>query len=260
MVLPIRVESVRPLVRYVDQHQAIIDTHFTTIVCPSDSAAPPPSTLLGQNVHVLVEINGMDGFHDEGECTLRMEDGRGSIRFEVVQPDRWWPAGLGPQALYQLRIGLVMADELVDHREVVFGLTSVRRDERYDLGYMPTLLINGQVIDVRDIVIVDRVDERGLLPAAGGSVLLVRDHYGSDLLYDAADRAGLLLIQCVPVDEQGSTGKTIDAQIERLASHPSLAGYFVGHLGALCKRVESRIRVIDPTRAIFHHFPLGRAA
>ena len=76
----------------------------------------------------------------------------------------------------------------------------------------------------------------------------------------SADRAGILLIQCVPVDEQGSPAETIDTQIERLASHPSLAGYFVGHLGKLCDTVAERIRAIDPTRAVFRRFPVEMAA
>jgi len=260
MVLPVRVSSVRPLVRYVDDQQAVIDTHFQTTVKPADETAPPPEALLGRSAQVLVEINGMDGFHDEGECKLTLDQGHGAIRFEVIQPDRWWPAGMGAQALYQLRIGLVMDNQLVDHQEVTFGLASVRRDERFDLGYLPTLLINGQVIDVQDVVVVDQVDERGLLPAAGGSVLVVRDHYGSDLLYNAADRAGILLIQCVPVDGQGSPGATIGEQVERLSSHPSLAGYFVGHLGKLRDAVAQQIHEIDPTRAVFHQFPIGTAA
>lgn len=260
MVFPVRVSSVRPLVRYVDDQQAVIDTHFQTTVTPANEDAPPPESLMRHTAQVLVEINGMDGFHDEGECRLTLDDGHGAIRFEVVQPDRWWPAGMGEQPLYQLRIGLVMDDQLVDHQEITFGLTSVRRDARFDLGYLPTLLINGQVIDVHDVVLVDRVHEQGLLPAAGGSVLAVRDHYGSDLLYDAADRAGILLIQCVPIDALGSPDATIDEQVERLASHPSLAGYFVGHLGSRSDAVARQIRTIDPTRAVFRHLPLGSAA
>ncbi len=259
MVLPVRVQTVRPLVRYVDDQQAVIDTHFTTILRPAEDT-PPPDQVLGRTVHVLVEINGTDGFHDEGECQLRLDAGRGSVRFEVVQPDRWWPAGMGTQALYELRIGLVADGELVDHHAVTFGLTSVRRDRKFDVGHNPSLLINGQVIDIEQVVIVDRIDERGLLPATSASLLLVRDHYGSDLLYDAADRAGILLVQCVPVDENGSPDQTIGEQVERLASHPSLAGYFVGHLGRRRDAVTRQIRGIDPTRAVFRRFPLDPAA
>lgn len=260
MVLPVRFASVRPLVRYVDDQQAVIDTHFTTVIRPTGDGPPPRDQVLGRTVHVLVEINGLDGFHDEGECSLRLEDGRGSLRFEVVQPDRWWPAGMGTQALYELRIGLAADGELVDHRTIVFGLTSVRRDRRYDMGDTPSLLINGQVIDINDVVMVDRIDERGLLPATGTSLLLVRDHYGSDLLYEAADRAGILMIQSVPIDARGSADETVEQQVERLASHPSLAGYFVGHLGRRRDAVTRRIRGLDPTRAIFQRFPLDPAA
>src|SRR5690606_19083748 len=86
--------------------------------------------------------------------------------------------------------------EETDRQTVTFGMTSVRQDAA-------TLLVNGQSCRIGSVVTVDRVQEKQLLPAAGDSLLLVRDHYGTEQLYDAADRAGILLVQCVPLSPDG---------------------------------------------------------
>ena len=52
----------------------------------------------------------------------------------------------------------------------------------------------------------------------------------------------------------------IARHLDRLTPHPSLAGWFVGHLGAVAERVARRIRSLDPTRAVFRDAPVQPAA
>lgn len=249
MARPVRLSSVRPLVRYVDQDQAVIDTHlFAAPPLPEDGQPPNPL------VDVNVEINGSDGFHDEGETQLRLVNGTASMRFEVIQPQRWWPAGMGEQPLYELTVNLVMKDELIDQRKITIGLTSVRPDAPTAEDAL-ALLVNGQVCEIRSVLVMDRIDERALLPVTGTSLLLVRDHYGPDMLYEAADRAGILLVQCIPVHPGGMPGVDVAAQVDRLSPHPSLAGWFVGHLGQLSDEVARQIEALDPTRTVFRELP-----
>src|SRR5690606_21495749 len=99
------------------------------------------------------------------------------------------------------------------------------------------LIVNGELCAIESVVSVDRSDESRMLPAAGNSLLVVRDHYGTDLLYDAADRAGILMVQCVPIHPQGAPEQDVAVEVSRLASHPSLAGWYVGHLGELTERI-----------------------
>src|SRR5690606_12906808 len=91
------------------------------------------------------------------------------------------------------------------------------------------------------------------------SLLIVRDHYGTDLLYDAADRAGILMVQCVPIHPSGEPERDVAVEISRLAGHPSLAGWYVGHLGNLSDRLAAAIRTLDPPHTIFRELP-GEAA
>lgn len=246
-----RITAVRPLVRYVDEQQAVIEVHVATDSAAAREVAPPDA-----RVEMLLQIAGADGFIDEARTQLALQGGEGLVRFELVEPQRWWPAGMGEQALYELTLSLVRGQELLDSRNITLGLASVRPDPAELDGDEPHLLVNGQVCTVRSVLTVDRVDESQLLPAAGDSLLLVRDHYGPDLLYQAADRAGILLVQCVPIHPEARPELDVAQQVNRLVAHPSLAGWFVGHLGRLSDEVADRLRQLDPTRNVFRRFPV----
>ena len=253
---PVRIQTLRPLVRYVDHDHAVIEAHFATLP-PVDPAEQPPAC---RAVQVHLEIEGSDGFHDEGDARLQLHDHQGSLRFEVVHPQRWWPAGMGDQPLYRLSLQLDDPGYGCGGGETTFGLTSIRRDRVLGDGFAPSLLVNGQICDIDSVVVIDQINEKQLLPATGESLLLVRDHFGTELLYDAADRAGILLIQCVPIDPNASFETSVAREVARLAPHPSLAGYYVGHLGELIEPVTAALRRLDPTRTVFRRFPLDEAA
>jgi beta-mannosidase len=252
----VKLAGMRALVRYVDEEQAVIDAHFRTMPVLPEAARG----FEAERVDVLVEIDGMDGFHDEGQTRLILRDGGGSVRFDLVQPSRWWPAGMGEQAMYRVGMKLFVHDDEADARDVAVGLTSVRRDPALLEPGETTLLVNGQVCELKSLIVVDRVQQTRLLPAGGDSLLIVRDHYGDDTLFDAADRAGILVIQCVPVDACGSRASTLADHVERLSHHPSLIGYYVGHLGPVGNRLAKCVRDLDPTRSVFRKLPQLDAA
>lgn len=254
MSIDLRLDSVRPLVRYVDEEQAVIEIHFHAV-------GPIPRAAVGftGEADIHITIQGLDGFHDEGHARAPLHNGKGSARFEVVHPQRWWPAGMGDQPLYELTLRLIDGDNVLDQHTATIGLTSVRRDSEAMDEDHPGFLINGQHFQAQSVVMVDKVDENNLLPATGNSLLLIRDHYGPELLYEAADRAGVLLIQSVPISAKGRPSVEVADEVDRLAAHPCLAGWFVGHLGDVQDTVTERIRALDPTHNIFERFPEPRA-
>ncbi|MDZ4782581.1 MAG: hypothetical protein SGJ19_20230 [Planctomycetia bacterium] len=251
-----RFSSIRPLVRYVDEEQAVVEV-MVNLQQPLPLAALARRRFgavsrLPRDVQVRVDVDTEDGFHDEEAIHLMPRSDNGSVKVRIVEPRRWWPAGMGDQPLYKLSVNLMVDDEPADRWTGTFGLTSVRH---WRLPGDTALSVNGQACNIGAVVPVDLVHERHLLPVTGDSLMIVRGHWGSDLLYEAADRAGILLIQCVPLDAEGRPEEAIIEQVNRLSRHPSLAGWFVGHLGRFTERMAFLIECLDPTRPVFKEIP-----
>lgn len=253
--------TVRPLVRYVDSTQAVIDVHIT-VHAGEDS---PLANASGYPIDIHIQMTGPDGYVFEHRAELETRNGTGMIRFEMGQPKRWWPASMGDQPLYDLGIAILVGDDVTHRWHNTFGLTSVRPANTPDdtlavtarpsEKHVPTFLVNGHECSIYSVVPVHPADERHVLPVGDRSLLVVRDHYGPDLLYHAADRAGTLLIQSIPEIPDIDANTTVPPQIDRLAGHPSLAGWLVTQPEPIGGRLADRIHELDPTRSVFRRLP-----
>ena len=246
--------SVRPLVRYVDESQAVIEVHITVA-----------QAIRGQPLEVHVRVSGPDGYVFDHESHLELEHHTGIVRFEMGDPLRWWPCGMGDQALYDMTVCVLLGDDIADRWQNTIGLTSVRTHARGDSvpGAAPpedagvlieeqaVLLVNGRECSIRSVLPVDPADESGVLPIGEQCLLVIRGHYGPDALYNAADRVGTLLIQSIFTGPGSDEASLAHAQIDRLSGHPSLAGWLVGQTGRAGDRIADRVHELDPTRNIF---------
>jgi len=245
------IQSIRPLVRYVDQEYAVIEMYIATCRHPETEHAPDP-----EPVDLCVQMTAPDGAVIEDFAMIDLSNPTHVVRFELLSPSRWWPAGMGEQALYDLAVTFIFENEPIAKWKTTIGLTSVRPG-RPDIVYyfddQPILLVNGKECFIQSIVVVEPNDEQHVLPVSGHSLLVVRDHYGPDRLYNAADRAGILLLQSIVVyaEELGD----LISQVNRLAGHPSLAGWMVDHQGKADDRIARQVHELDPTRSVFRRSP-----
>ena len=229
-------KAVRLLIRYVDDQQAVIDAVFT--VCRKPAAKDGPMEL-----HLWMA--GPHNVETAAQSTVHLDGRAGMVRFHIDRPRRWWPASMGEQPLYDCRLTLLVGDESSDSCQVTLGLTSVRHQDP------DTLLINGLRYAVDAIVAIKPDEEDELLTVGDQSLLLVRDHFAPDVLYEAADRAGLLLVQAVTHADSAE----VRSQVDRLASHPSLVGWYVDRQAPQSNRLAHHLEQLDPTRKVLRQLP-----
>lgn len=193
---------------------------------------------------VLHLVEGIASPIEDGQCV------------RLVQPELWWPAGLGRQKLLPVESFLVpsgvsrreeLRDAALDRRSRKIGLRRLRlRREKDALGESFDFEVNGVPLwavganwipDHSFPSIVDRARLRAQLGRAldmnmnmlrvwGGGL------YESDDFYELCDELGLLVWQdfpfaCshVPDDEPAQAALRVEAaaNVKRLRDHPSLA-------------------------------------
>ena len=143
-------------------------------------------------------------------------------RLSVRDPDRWWPRGFGSQRRYTVRAALG------DHERT--ATTGFRTVEYGSDG----LVVNGTRIPVRGRVVLPTTDPEDAVEAvehvAETNANLVRwyGHVPPESAYDAADEAGVLLVQDLPM----SPG-ALDAERARSLAR-RLSGAYGHHASLTC--------------------------
>ncbi|MES1207814.1 MAG: glycoside hydrolase family 2 protein [Pseudomonadota bacterium] len=183
----------------------------------------------------------------EGERALQR--GRNELRLEAViaKPERWWPAGLGPQRLYTLQTALSVDGVGRGHRQTRVGLRTLEVVNKHDAaGKSFTVVVNGAPVFMKGAnwipsdSFVDRetpARRRALLgSAAAANMNMIRvwggGIYEDDDFYDTCDELGLLVWQdfmfacsMYPGDAAFLENLRQEAieNVRRLRNHPSLA-------------------------------------
>ena len=152
---------------------------------------------------------------------------------DLAQPRLWWPRALGDQPLTEIRVDVVIDDEVSDTatrrtglREVAWSdwVLSVNGERIFIKGanIMPTRpgLADASPADVRRDV--------ELAVEAGLDGLRVQAHVASDELYDAADELGVLLLQDFPLQwgySRSIRHRAVDQAreaVDAVGHHPSI--------------------------------------
>jgi beta-mannosidase len=151
----------------------------------------------------------------------------------VDDPPRWWPRALGPRMSCTLELDVEVAGDTSDGLTRRFAFRDVRRrgdaflvnGERIFLkgaSYAPARALLG---DADDTLL--RADVRRAIDA-NLDFLRVHTHVAPAAFYDAADEAGLLLWQDLPMEGGYARGvrrqaaRQARAMVELLGAHPSI--------------------------------------
>ena len=222
---PVRIDHMRVVCRDATVDRATVDLHARLL---SDG---PRTVLLRTTMGDRVEV--------EHEFSLATGVNDVEWYFGLDDPDLWWPWSLGEQPLVTITVTAHLGDEVSHARTVRTGLRQVAmrnwmlsvNGERLfvkgaNLGPTRTRLADATPADVeRDIT---------LAREAGLDLVRVHAHVTRPELYDAADRAGMLVWQDFPLQwgYARSVRRQAMAQAEQmvdlLAHHPSIA-LWCGH-------------------------------
>jgi len=170
----------------------------------------------------------------EREVTLAAGDNHLVVPLDVAQPPRWWPWRLGDQPTCRVDVLVLVDGEPSDRRT----LTTAFRDVRVDRW---TFSVNGERLYVmggnhgptRADLAAATADEVArdvvLAREANLDLLRVRAHVARPELYAAADAAGMLLWQDLPLQWAYAHGirrqavRQARAIVDLLGHHPSVA-------------------------------------
>jgi beta-mannosidase len=151
----------------------------------------------------------------------------------VAEPPRWWPRSLGEQPLCTLELAVVVNGTASDTRVLRTAFREIRCDEwRFSVNGEP-LFLKGADLGPQRALLAD-VDDALARGDVGDALdanldfLRVHSHVAPRALYDAADEAGLLLWQDLPLQWAYARGvrkqavRQARALVDQLGHRPSV--------------------------------------
>lgn len=188
------------------------------------------------SAHLALRVDDQDGrVLAEHARDVSLADGENhlSVDVDVERPPRWWPRSLGEQRLCPLAIRVDVGGEPSDEVSVRTGFREVRAKRlRFSVNGEPLFLHGASQGPVRpllaeaDVGDFQRVVELAL--DAGLDLVRVHEHVSRPELYEAADEAGLLLWQDLPMrgryarTARGQATAQARAMVDLLGHHPSI--------------------------------------
>ncbi len=227
---PVRISSLRALCHEATSRRARLGIGATL-----DSKGP--ATVL---VRTEVSRAGTSRTLEVTEHLHHLADGTNHVHWqvEVRSPELWWPASLGAQALYDLRVSVEAGGLPSDAFAARTGFRQVRMD-----GFV--WRVNGERLFLKGANLAPTRRDLGaaspqevaadvrLAKEAGLDLVRVHGHIARRELYDAADELGVLVWQDLPL-QWGYWGvrrqavRQAVAAVDLLGHHPSVVTW-CGH-------------------------------
>jgi beta-mannosidase len=224
---PIRIRDLRVLCREASGARAVV-------VLRANLDATEPTT-------VVIRSSVGPGAH-ELEQPLAAGENHVEWTVTVDRPALWWPWSLGDQPLHEVVVEVAPADapdELSHRRTCRTGLRRVELDDWICSVNGERLYLKGANHGptrhaLAEATAEELSDDVELAKAAGLDLLRIHAHVTRPELYDAADEAGLLLWQDLPLQwgyarsVRKQAVRQADAAVRLLGHHPSIA-IWCGH-------------------------------
>ncbi|MFL6204486.1 MAG: glycoside hydrolase family 2 protein [Acidimicrobiales bacterium] len=225
---PVRIARLRVLCREASPERAVVVLRATL---DSDAA---------RAVSVRTALGGVDQVTDHPLAT-----GANDLEWTVTieQPALWWPRALGDPMLHDLRVDVELDDgeggATSDSRALRTGLRQVRLRSWIASVNGERLFLKGSNHGPTRMAIAEATPEElardvALACDAGLDLLRIHAHVTRPELYTAADEAGLLLWQDLPLQWGYARGvrkqavRQAAAAVDLLGHHPSIA-IWCGH-------------------------------
>jgi beta-mannosidase len=224
---PVRIRDLRVLCREATPQRAVV-------VCRANLETVEATTVI-----VRSSIGAVDH-----ELTQPLAGGENRVEWTITieRPELWWPWALGDQPLHEVVVEVAPADrpdEVSHRRDLRTGLRTVALDDWICTVNGERLFLKGANQGPTRMALAEATAEElsadvALVKATGLDLLRVHAHITRPELYDAADEAGLLLWQDLPL--QWGYARTVRKQAMRQAAaavrvlghHPSIA-LWCGH-------------------------------
>ena len=159
-----------------------------------------------------------------------------TVKFQIINPKIWWPAGMGDQHLYDVKINLLAAaDKIIDNKEFKIGLRTLElKREKDKWGESFEFVANGIPFYAKganwipEDAVYSRTTEddyrRLLTDAKTANMNMIRvwggGIYEREIFYDICDEIGLCVWQdfmfaCSPYPyHKEEFAKNVDAELE----------------------------------------------
>ena len=223
---PVRIERLRVACVEATEAAARLQLDVTLDAATASSAA------------VTATVRGPipdDSALGDAEMVATLAAGENTLRWtvDIEDPPLWWPRRLGGQPLCELEVTVVLGGTTSDSRTVRTALREVRmRRWRFEVNGEPLFLMGSNQgptrMELADATPDELARDVQLALDANLDLLRVHGHVTRTELYDAADEAGLLLWQDLPLQWgyariRKQAMHQAREMVDALSHHPSIA-------------------------------------
>lgn len=200
-------------------------------------------------INLSISLRGDEVFVWEKPVFLKSGLNYSNIKAEIKDAELWWPNGMGPQPLYNIKVSVLSGDNTDEYPEFRFGIRTivinsdnVNGNEHlfaFEVNGIKTFCKGGNWIPADAIYarITDNKYEKLIKEAADANFTMLRiwggGLYERDVFYDKCDEYGIMIwhdmmFACAIYPDRfewfrREIEKELDYQTARLRNHASLA-------------------------------------